>query len=214
MCIWQPLLPVFLTESTAKKTHKSSSLLDNFDCLWLYRLERLYNVGVEGVVLGEAGGCSCCAAHYQLWLGGGTMACWPGGAAADTPSIAKHPCGAGKEEEVKVFLDSASLSFSSSTNNGGPSAKERGSLNQSYPPFLHFRLPCPPPRPSSWARVLNQVSKRGDLWILCLPTSVWEIKPVERGGSGERWGLYLGCCQIGGRAGEQGEIWGSGCDGN
>ena len=44
----------------------SSSLLDNFDCLWLYRLERLYNVGVEGVVLGEAGGCSCCAAHYQL----------------------------------------------------------------------------------------------------------------------------------------------------
>ena len=45
---------------------KLSSLLDNFDCLWLYRLERLYNVGVEGVVLGEAGGCSCCAAHYQL----------------------------------------------------------------------------------------------------------------------------------------------------
>ena len=44
----------------------SSSLLDNFDCLWLYRLEKLYNVGVEGVVLGEAGGCSCCAAHYQL----------------------------------------------------------------------------------------------------------------------------------------------------
>jgi len=30
------------------------------------------------------------------------MACWPGGAAADTPSIAKHPCGGGKEEEVKA----------------------------------------------------------------------------------------------------------------
>ena len=64
------------------------------------------------------------------------MACWPGGAAADTPSIAKHPCGGGKEEEVKAsktefFLDSASLS----TNNDGPSAKERGSLNQSYPPL-------------------------------------------------------------------------------
>ena len=69
------------------------------------------------------------------------MACWPGGAAADTPSIAKHPCGAGKEEEVKdrVFLDSAS----SSTNNAGPSAKERGSLNQSYPPFPPFSTSLP-----------------------------------------------------------------------
>ena len=72
------------------------------------------------------------------------MACWPGGAAADTPSIAKHPCGAGKEEEVKaskteIFLDSAS----SSTNNGGPSAKERGSLNQSYPPFPPFSTSLP-----------------------------------------------------------------------
>ena len=80
------------------------------------------------------------------------MACWPGGAAADTPSIAKHPCGAGKEEEVKAsktefFLDSASLSTSSSTNNGGLSDKERGSLNQSYPPLPP--PPCPPPRRSS-----------------------------------------------------------------
>ena len=84
------------------------------------------------------------------------MACWPGGAAADTPSIAKHPCGGGKEEEVKAskaefFLDSASSSTSLSTNNDGPSAKERGSLNQSYPPFPPplFQPPCPPPRPSS-----------------------------------------------------------------
>ena len=48
-----------------------------------------------------------------------------------------------KRKRSKFFLDSASLSFSSSTNNGGPSAKERGSLNQSYPPFPPFSTSLP-----------------------------------------------------------------------
>ena len=77
-----------------------------------------------------------------------------------------------KRSKTEFFLDSASLSTSSSTNNDGPSAKERGSLNQSYQPFPPFLTSLPTSSSIILSKGVEASVKERDLLILCLPTSV------------------------------------------